>query len=60
MTFGTTYTQVALVTLSGRDDLPGGLRISSIFLISGFFSTLGGGCCGGGRLGAVGGPRSSG
>lgn len=52
--------QVALLTRSGRDDLPGGLRISSIFLISGFFSTRGGGCGGGARLGAVGGPLSSG
>ena len=47
-------------TLSGREDLPGGLRRSSTFLISGFFSTRWGAGCGGGSDGEGPGPRSSG
>lgn len=53
--------QKVIITLSGRDNLPGALRMSSTFLISGFFSTRGGGGVGVGSTGAAGcGPLSSG
>ena len=52
---------MVLRTLSGRVVLPGGLRRSSTFLVSGFFSARGGGGWGGGGRDDAGpGPRSSG